>query len=347
MASPVDFSLLNHSSRLCRRYSNYFKQKHRAEELGLCCSCLSVKHTKKKCPAINAKLPFAFQSCKTTSHVTPMCPDTPLSFAVGKSIKEQGENICLTIPKTSAIVNPVANIIIKSINNCITVPVLLDTGAQSSIINEDLLSAFTLEKTVVHKPISSLFIKDSIYGYESKLDIILPVLDTISSQFLFLPNFGIDMEVKGMNNLLKSLEQASCAVSLSMVKSSNDKLTLYCILGNDIIQYFKVFKLCDLFGGKMLRLTNGFISVGTISRFNLTPGDPNCRFKSTGERGILLLTNKFSGLSELASNLTADSCNHSVTQREQKVGSYLIDKDAKKSFTTKHRKSKREKPIVP
>ena len=113
------------------------------------------------------------------------------------------------------------------------------------------------------------------------------------------------MEMKGINNLLKSLEQANCAVSPTMVKSSNDKLTLYGMLGNDIIQHFKVFELCDLFGGKMLKLTNEFIPIDPISRFNLTRGkkasdqeDRNCRFKSTGKRDILLLTNKFSGLPE-------------------------------------------------
>ena len=84
-------SLLNHSSTHCKRFSNYQNRIKKAAELGKCIQCLSSAHTKDYCPGNASKLHFPCKSCGQSSHVTPLCPMTQLSFSASKySSKNEG-----------------------------------------------------------------------------------------------------------------------------------------------------------------------------------------------------------------------------------------------------------------
>ena len=64
----------NHRSSTCNAYSSHNARIERARALALCVRCLSPKHKEEACFGNQGKLPFQCFSCKTATHVTPMCP---------------------------------------------------------------------------------------------------------------------------------------------------------------------------------------------------------------------------------------------------------------------------------
>ena len=88
------------------------------------------------------------------------------------------------------------------------------------------------------------------------------------------------------------------------------------ILGNDILQQFKVFEYKDVYNGKMLRLSNGYIPVGSVSALIAKLRDiiPNDTLKTNLSQhsnydAYLPLKNKFSVLNEIDSYSVHNSHN--------------------------------------
>ena len=78
----------NHSSLHCKLYKTHKSRSERCANLGLCKLCLSSKHLDSSCYGKSNKLSFQCSSCKSQSHVTPMCDKLVLSLSPEKISKE-------------------------------------------------------------------------------------------------------------------------------------------------------------------------------------------------------------------------------------------------------------------
>ena len=84
-------SLTNHSTLHCKLCNNFDKRYQKAQQLGICVKCFSMRQKEKDCPGSKGKLPFPCNSCKTTEHVTPMCNNIMLSWSPAKKVTGNGK----------------------------------------------------------------------------------------------------------------------------------------------------------------------------------------------------------------------------------------------------------------
>ena len=83
----------------------------------------------------------------------------------------------------SDIANPVVNILLDTDKGSIILHVLLDTGAQFSLISLDnVYSLLPDSATIVSKPIKSLFLMENYQGKQAEFDLKLPGLNKIKQQ---------------------------------------------------------------------------------------------------------------------------------------------------------------------
>ena len=106
------------------------------------------------------------------------------------------------------------------------------------------------------------------------------------------------------------MKQSDISLSTNIPDYRDDSISLCGILGNDILQHFKVFEYKDVCNGKMLILSNGYIPVGSVSALIAQLGDiiPNDTLKTNLSQhsncnACLPLENKFSVLNEIDSSV--------------------------------------------
>ena len=100
-------------------------------------------------------------------------------------------------------------------------------------------------------------------------------------------------------------------LSPSVPAYSDDKIKIFGILGNYIIQCLNVFEIINILGGKMLRLTDGFVSMGSITDFDqeisnsLSAQKDNFTVTEGDNFAPIILHNMFSILEESEDQLLA------------------------------------------
>ena len=238
-------------------------------------------------------------------------------------------------------------------------PVLLDTGAQFSIVNFNTLAEIITDKVPTEKSIASLSIRDRIKGYIAKLKVLLPGLDSVTKEILCLPDFDIDMHVEGINQFISSLKEADFALSPSVPEYAQNKIKIFGILGNDLIQHLRVFEINHVQGGKMLRLTDGFVPIGSLMNFDLKVSKTLCNETSNEcycSDAIVIeydvnTNNKFSKLTECDDDPLSysESFGSIVSERE---GSQLSSPSTRQQKSRvynkveKHTRSHPDKPLT-
>ena len=191
-----------------------------------------------------------------------------------------------------------------------------------SLIDLNLIGLEKRELTPSSVPIKSLSFKETIKGYNVDLDVTLPDVNCATINFLALDNFNVTICVPGINHVLDKLDSHS-NLSVSAPKYVNDSLDIQGILGSDALSSFNVFEFCTLLGGRCIRLSNGFIPIGCMSKFNLSFNTDtekllcNSKCKSLysdakpdvkyGSDVVLPLFNKFDCLAYVADNDDSDT----------------------------------------
>ena len=92
-------------------------------------------------------------------------------------------------------------------------PVLLDTGAQFSLVNYDMLSDIITQEVATEKSVASLSITEDIKMFRAELSAVLPGFETVTEDLLCLPHFNIDMYIDGMNTLIDNLNETGFFVT--------------------------------------------------------------------------------------------------------------------------------------
>ena len=162
------------------------------------------------------------------------------------------------------IANPVIALSVKTPKGFETFNVLLDTGAQFNLLDFKSLYRYGVTGTQCQKSIVGLGVKDIIEGIMFKTEVILPSSASAHVEFFCPHSLRFEMQVEGINKSIEQLSSSNIPVSSNLPKYSNDSVTIVGVLGNDILQHFQVFEFSSVKECKLLRLTNGYVPIGSI-----------------------------------------------------------------------------------
>ena len=241
-------------------------------------------------------------------------------------------------------------------------PFLLDTGAQCSVLNYDLVKHEKKTLTPVEKPLTSLGLNRSVQGYLFDTEITLPCSESQDVQFFCMP-FHLRMTVNSIGSTLEKLKDAGVPISTNVPKYHNDSINICGILGNDVLQHFQVFEFKCVLNGKMLRLSNGFIPIGSINSLviDMNNAKHSCNHKSglpgASDNIACPVSNQFDSLNDIYDGETLHSDGILNDGSSDDLPSSNINSDlgckvapvvkVKKSIFTKRRGNKKvqDKPV--
>ena len=255
---------IGHTSSKCNRFDTLPARKSRAEELTLCIKCLSDRHRASECPGNKALLPYKCFSCNKSEHHGAMCPH---------AIKDLGKKV-LSCQSGSEIFVPFISLKVgrgrKSFKCCF----LLDTGAQFSVINKQLVDSKLGDYcgAPLSRLVSSFGLPARVSeGFHLVADLTMPCGTKSSCLFFALENFSLSLQIPMLPSVVKNLESAGYSVCSNYPGRNSDSVNIVGILGNDILQEFSQLDLgsVELFNFKVrvIKLANGIIPFGSVVNF--------------------------------------------------------------------------------
>ena len=255
-----------HATSKCTSYVTLDERKSRALALGLCGRCLSNKHKIFECPGIKAALPYKCFSCNKSEHHGALCP---LSFKVNP------EGKVLNIQVDSSILVPLITLTVSRQKRSVRCSFLLDTGAQFSIINKQLVDkrvGLCLSQPMIRNVSSFDMPTKKSKGFNYPADLTLPCGKKAYCVFFAMEDFRLNIQVPMLGTIVNNLENAGYQVSPDFPRTKEDNIEVLGILGNDILQYFTHLSLerASLFGkvsARLVRLANGSIPFGSVINF--------------------------------------------------------------------------------
>ena len=203
-------------------------------------------------------------------------------------------------------------------------------SAQCSILNFGLFEREAVS-SLISKPLLSLGLSSPVDGYNLTSKVVLPGSEEVEGSYFCLPDFKLEVSVPGISGHLTNLDQAEVPLSYSVPCYQADSLVIRGMLGNDLTQHFQVFELNESAGYMVLRLTDGFVPIGSIPKVkcpfkNKEKLSANTKCKSKTSKCVtssIPTCNKFKPLTDFCSTpLTAHpptNCKQYNTKSE-KVG---------------------------
>ena len=194
-----------------------------------------------------------------------MCPQT---FKVGPEKKVFN---CQT---GSDVLVPVLNLSVDRGRRAVRCTFLLDTGAQFSIINKQLVDNKVGKclSPPVARMVSSFGLPSSkSKGFNYPAQLTLPCGLKTNCVFFAMDDFKLSLQIPMLTSVVRNLELAGNCVSPDYPGRKRDEIEVVGNLGNDIPQYFSELDLgvVNLFAMsvKVLRFANRCIPFGSVAPF--------------------------------------------------------------------------------
>ena len=269
-----------HATSKCFVYKSLADRKQRALALGLCSRCLNNKHKTADCPGNKASLPYKCFSCGKSEHHGALCPQI---------FSDKPEKKIFNIQMGSDILVPVVTLRVSREKRSVRCSFLLDTGAQFSIINKELVDrrVGVCLSPPMSRRVSSFDepVKNS-KGFNYPADLTLPCGLKVYCIFFAMEKFRLNVRVPMLNTVVNNLEVAGYSVSPDFPRTED--IEIFGIIGNDILQYFSKFSLenislFDKVNGRLIRLANGYIPFGSVINY-IHPGEEKIFLTKVGER---------------------------------------------------------------
>ena len=261
---------IGHASSRCSKYDTLQARKNRAMMLGLCCRCLSNKHSTSECAGIRSSLPYKCFKCNKSEHHGAMCPHS-FNLVPSKNV--------LNYQAGSDVFVPVLSLKVSRGKKSFNCSFLLDTGAQFSIINKQLIDSKLGDccGQSLDRLVSSFGVPASTSkGFNFVASLTLPCGRKTSCLFFAMEEFKLSLQIPMLPSIVRNLDSAGCTVSPNYPGRYYDRIDIFGILGNDLLQDFKKFDLIhvELFNlnVKVIKLDNGIIPFGSVLNF-IQPSD--------------------------------------------------------------------------
>ena len=254
-----------HTSSRCSKYATFQVRKSRASELNLCSRCLSDRHKTSECAGIKASLPYKCFSCNKSEHHGAMCPQAQ-NLGPGKNI--------LNCQSGSEIFVPVLSLKVHKGKKSFKCCFLLDTGAQFSIINKQIIDSKLGNccGSSLTRLVSSFGMPASASkGFNFLANLTLPCGGKTTCLFFAMEDFKLSLQIPMLPSVVNNLESIGYSVSPNYPGKNSECIDILGILGNDILQDFVQFDLIHVelfrFNVKVIKLANGIIPFGSVENF--------------------------------------------------------------------------------
>ena len=254
-----------HTTSKCAVYKTLDARKSKANSLGVCVRCLSDKHNTKDCPGNKAALHYKCFSCGKAEHHGAMCPQNI------KSVPEKKVFNCQT---GSDVLVPVLSLLVSRGKKKARCTFLLDTGAQFSIINKQLVDRRVGKclSPPLARTVSSFGLpasKNKGFNYSAKLT--LPCGQKTDCMFFAIDNFKLTIQIPMLKSVVFNLESNGYSVSPDYPGREREIIEVDGIIGNDLLQDFSIFSLenINMYGisVKVMKVANGYIPFGSVCYF--------------------------------------------------------------------------------
>ena len=255
---------IGHTSAKCDTYVTLQDRKSRAAELSLCNKCLSDRHPTVECAGNRALLPYKCFRCNKSEHHGAMCP---------QHFNVSSKNV-LNCQSGSEIFVPVLSLKVTKCKKSFKCSFLLDTGAQFSIINKQIVDSRLGDccGSSLTRLVSSFGMPAcTSTGFNLVASLTLPCGNKSSCLFFALDNFRLSLQIPMLPSIVTNLEAAGYSVSPDYPGRNTENIEILGILGNDILQDFLQFDLIhvELFklDVRLIKLANGIIPFGSVYNF--------------------------------------------------------------------------------
>lgn len=165
--------------------------------------------------------------------------------------------------------NPVVNLTVNHKGKSIDLNCLLDTGSQLTIFDYDSLNrGLNLPKPNSYKRIHCFNRSSNVKCLNREFNVEVTGGGFMSHHAVVTKDISLNMKVAGVDKFIESVDADYVPLSTNFTRCKfvNESITINGILGSDFISKLPVFELVNLKGYKFVRLTNGYVPIGNLSR---------------------------------------------------------------------------------
>ncbi|KAG1713941.1 hypothetical protein GQR58_002015 [Nymphon striatum] len=161
--------------------------------------------------------------------------------------------------------SPIICLKVASKGKLINVNFLIDSGAQFSLIDADLVKSQHRPQNIITKNVTNINSKQQpTQGFNFKCNLYFPNNKLVSTTLFAKKNLHLTMYFKNIFKLVKELKIKN-KLSKSFPTIKSDEIIVNGILGCDLIAQFETFQQIKYNNGKLIRLSDGCIPIGPCS----------------------------------------------------------------------------------
>ena len=252
----------DHSSSKCSSYPTLGSRRARASFLGICSLCLNQKHNTSECPGHKASLPYKCYLCGRAEHHGALCPQSKDMSKMDKKV--------LNVNEGSGVIIPIISLPVSRGKKTVRCNFLLDTGAQFSIINKELVESKVgpCLSPLTTRLVSSFGVPlANRSGYNYVADLTRPCGSKVFCLFFAMENFHLNLQIPMIKTILYTMNTNGFSVSPNFPRVMGEDFRIQGILGNDILQFFELFSIENTNilgkGCKVVRVADGCLPYGS------------------------------------------------------------------------------------
>ena len=170
-----------------------------------------------------------------------------------------------TLPAKTSVLCPVVRlgVLIEDCSSFQDINFLIDTSSQISLI--DSLFITKIHKPKINLRVSSISSKVSFLGSNVNCKISFPNDQICSASLISKDKISLSMEVAQVDRAFHNLHNSPFPVSGNRPLYNNDLIQIHGILECGLIPLLGILELCEIEGGSLLRLSNGYTLFGDVS----------------------------------------------------------------------------------
>ena len=255
----------------CTQYKTLEARKDRLKFLKRCFKCTNGNHFANQCPGKTASLKNPCRVCKSKGHITALCHNDPALNGNNSKENKIRTDVCYsTGVDESPFLMPIIKVRLRghSGKNC-WFNFLFDTASQRSYLSKHALASLECDSGLVSSveyEVKTFLGSKQKHLKEVNLDVFVSSNKFHNMQMLVDDKFDISFNVKGLQHAISNLKEKGCELAADYSNDS-DKVSVYGLLGVDLIQFLKPMQMISCMNGTAWQLSNGIIPFGHIQHF--------------------------------------------------------------------------------
>ena len=256
-----------HNNAYCTSYVSLDDRIQKCNELKLCVTCTSPKHTADNCYGKTNSLSYPCRNCKAFSHAAAMCPTL-----AAVPVKSTPTHLCLStaISDESPSLLPIFSIEMQGPRGSkVKFNALLDTGSSRSYLARNIVDKLNCDpKTfkLVDYDVKTFLGSGRKRLKEVTLEVHLPSKRYLALPILIDDQFRIDVEVNCLDKVISNFKDLNYNLAADF-KNCKTNVPVHGLVGLDIIQFIKEMRVVSCMNGSAFQIATGIIPFGNCNHF--------------------------------------------------------------------------------